>query len=105
MRNKWINLQKSRSRETHPEEGVPDLPDTSGEPLSRLIEDEKRRSAAEMIAKLPERQKIIMVESIFLDRSDDQIAEALGLTAANVRKIRSRARKTLTTEREKENER
>lgn len=48
-----------------------------------------------MIAALPLRQRVIMVESVYLEQSDAEIAQAHAMTVVNVRQIRSRAKKAL----------
>ena len=50
---------------------------------------------AAMIAALPLRQRVIMVESVYLEQSDAEIAQAHAMTVVNVRQIRSRAKKAL----------
>ena len=53
------------------------------------------RLMAAMIAALPLRQRVIMVESVYLEQSDAEIAQAHAMTVVNVRQIRSRAKKAL----------
>ena len=57
-----------------------------------------------MIADLPERYRDIMIEYVYLGRSDEQIAADHHTNAANIRKIRSRAKKMLEDRRKEHNE-
>lgn len=63
--------------------------------LESLIHNEKKARLAAMIASLPLRQRTIMIESVYLELDDAQIAKAHAITEANVRQIRSRAKKAL----------
>ena len=63
--------------------------------LESLIHNEKKARLAAMIASLPLRQRTIMIESVYLELDDAQIAKAHAMTEANVRQIRSRAKKAL----------
>lgn len=63
--------------------------------LERLIHNEKKARLAAMIASLPLRQRTIMIESVYLELDDAQIAKAHAMTEANIRQIRSRAKKAL----------
>ena len=57
--------------------------------MENLMHNEKKARLAAMIAALPLRQRVIMVES------DAEIAQAHAMTVVNVRQIRSRAKKAL----------
>ena len=63
--------------------------------LESLIHNEKKARLAAMIASLPLRQRTIMIESVYLEFDDAQIAKAHAMTEANIRQIRSRAKKAL----------
>ncbi|MGI6766187.1 MAG: RNA polymerase sigma factor [Lentihominibacter sp.] len=102
MRNDWINQQKNRKRESYREEGIPDVADSSEEPLSKLIRNESKSRLAVMISELPGNQRNVMIESVYLGRTDEQIAKDYGLSETNVRQIRSRAKKALIKRREQE---
>ncbi len=94
MRNEWHNLSRKRKRETSlglDEENI------AGEnsPLEQLVEDENKRQLIKMIAALPDKYRDVMVESVYIGRSDEEIGQEYGLTAVNVRQIKSRAKKML----------
>ena len=59
--------------------------------MENLMHNEKKAR----IAALPLRQRVIMVESVYLEQSDAEIAQAHAMTVVNVRQIRSRAKKAL----------
>lgn len=99
MRNEWYSIVKKRSRERCFDE-LADVFMEETDPLERLIQDERKRWLAKAIARLPERYRDIMIEYVYLERSDEQIAADHGTTAVNVRKIRSRAKKMLEKERQ-----
>ena len=63
--------------------------------MENLMHNEKKVRLAAMIAALPLRQRVIMVESVYLEQSDAEIAQAHAMTVVNVRQIRSRAKKAL----------
>ncbi len=63
--------------------------------LESLIHNEKKARLAAMIASLPLRQRTIMIESVYLELDDAQIAKAHAMTEANIRQVRSRAKKAL----------
>ncbi len=63
--------------------------------MENLMHNEKKARLAAMIAALPLRQRVIMVESVYLEQSDAEIAQAHAMTVVNVRQIRSRAKKAL----------
>ena len=94
MRNDWYNNQKRHSTKTANDE-MPDIADPSEGPLDILIKDENRRRLAKMITELPDKYRDIMIEAVYLGRTDEEIAKDHGLTAVNVRQIRSRAKKLI----------
>ena len=63
--------------------------------LQEFIEDEERAKLAAMIARLPIRQREVMIRYVYIEDGDEEIAAALGISRSNVRQIRSRAVKEL----------
>lgn len=53
---------------------------------------------------LPPRERTVLVLRYYLDQTDDSIAEQLGVTAATVRSIATRARQRLRAQRSQEGE-
>ena len=69
---------------------------SSGEDLlAGMIEQEERKILFLAITDLPMQMKEILMESIYFQLSDEEIAKAHGLTRENVRQIRCRAKKKL----------
>ena len=63
--------------------------------LAGMIEQEERKALFLAITALPVQMKEILMESIYFQLSDEEIAKAHGLTKENVRQIRCRAKKKL----------
>lgn len=103
MRNEWYSIVRKRQKERSLD-GLPEISSPSPDPLEKLIQDDNRRMLAIMIADLPERYRDIMIEYVYLGRSDEQIAADHHTNAANIRKIRSRAKKMLEDRRKEHNE-
>lgn len=103
MHNEWYSLVRKRQKEMSLED-LPTLSSSAEDPLEKLIQDSRRRQLAAMIADLPERYRDIIIEYVYLGRSDEQIAKDHGTNAANIRKIRSRAKKMLEDRRNKYDE-
>lgn len=94
MRNEWYNMIKVRGR-TSEKHDASEIADTDGDPLALLIADENRKRLSQYISNLPERYRDIMIEAVYLGRSDIEIAKDHGLKESNVRQIRSRAKKMI----------
>jgi RNA polymerase sigma factor (sigma-70 family) len=69
--------------------------DPSPEPAERLVEDERERAAADLIAALPEDSREVLLLFYREGQSSQQVALLLGLSDAAVRKRLSRARQSL----------
>lgn len=72
--------------------------------LSDYIRNEDRVRLAAMISILPLKYRDVMMDSVYLQMEDAEIAEERGMTDTNVRQIRSRAKKMLIKMREDEDE-
>lgn len=70
--------------------------------LSSYIHSEERAKLAAMISMLPMKYREVMIESVYLQKDNQEIASALGLSPANVRQIKSRAKKLLLEMKENE---
>ncbi len=70
--------------------------------LSSYIHSEERARLAAMISMLPMKYRDVMIESVYLQKDNQEIAAAYGLSPANVRQIKSRAKKLLLEMKEKE---
>ena len=94
IRNDFLNSIRMEKYRAENEPETTDLADCY-DLLESLIHNEKKARLAAMIASLPLRQRTIMIESVYLELGDEQIAKAHAITEANVRQIRSRAKKAL----------
>ena len=96
LRNEFLNLQRRRKKELLDDgETVLNHTPTSDDPLDNLIREEERRMLFQAIRQLPTSMKTVLIESVYFQMKDDEIAALHGLTPENVRKIRSRAKKKL----------
>lgn len=94
IRNDFLNSIRAEKYRADNEPEMMDLADCC-DILESLIHNEKKARLAAMIASLPLRQRTIMIESVYLELDDAQIAKAHAMTEANIRQIRSRAKKAL----------
>ena len=101
MRNDFYNQRKRRQRLADQPVEEYALP-SEEDPLAEFLHNEERRRLARMISELPDRCRDVMVESVYLGRSDGEIAAEYGLSEVNVRQIRSRAKKRLIRRKEEE---
>lgn len=70
------------------------IPET--ESLSKMIEDRDTvECVRNLVNKLPEQQRMVMIFKHWDDYSDEEIEEITGLSAINIRVTLSRARKTI----------
>ena len=94
IRNDFLNSIRMEKYRADNEPETTDLADCY-DLLESLIHNEKKARLAAMIVSLPLRQRTIMIESVYLELDDAQIAKAHAMTEANIRQIRSRAKKAL----------
>lgn len=93
MQNEYFNLYKRRKKLAGGE--IPELPEDRPDILDDIIENEEKRQLMAQIMGLETRQKSVMMSSIYFGLEDAEIAESLGITKENVRKLRSRAREKI----------
>ncbi len=96
LRNEFLNQQRKRNKEILDEEAmlsrhIPSREDV----LTGLIEKEERRQLFFEIQNLPLMMKEILMETVYFQMNDEEIARLHGITRENVRKIRSRAKQRL----------
>ena len=73
--------------------------------LSDYIQNEERARLAAMISMLPMKYRQVMIDSVYLQLENREIAAAYSISEENVRQIKSRARKMLIKMKEEEDER
>ena len=93
LKNEFLQQQRKRKRETLNNET--DILKTQQDVLEGLIEQEERKQLFKEIQNLPSNMKEILIESVYFQMSDSDIAKIHNITNENVRKIRSRAKQKL----------
>ena len=93
LKNEFLQQQRKRKRETLNNEK--DILKTQQDILEGLIEQEERKQLFKEIQNLPLNMKEILIESVYFQMSDNDIAKLHNMTNENVRKIRSRAKQKL----------
>lgn len=97
LRHQYLNLLRKRKREMLDNGEVLLAKEPAGERdvLENLIVQEERRRLFYAIQELPIQMKEVLMESVYFHMKDNEIAKMHGLSAENVRKIRSRAKQRL----------
>ena len=93
LKNEFLQQQRKRKREILNNES--DILKTQQDVLEGLIEQEERKQLFKEIQNLPSNMKEILIESVYFQMSDNDIAKLHNMTNENVRKIRSRAKQKL----------
>ena len=78
-------LEKGRQPAQEPEK----------EPLARLTQQEKKTLVWNAVDSLPKNQRVAVILNHYMDLSYDEIAETMGLSAASVRSLLFRGKKSL----------
>ena len=97
LKNEFLNLLRKRKREVHESslfslENVVSYEDNL---LDNIIQNEERKQLYFAIQKLPITMREILIESVYLNMRDEEIALLHRTSQENVRQIRSRAKKKL----------
>ena len=97
LKNEYLNLLRKRKREVHESslfslENVVSYEDNL---LDNIIQNEERKQLYFAIQKLPITMSEILIESVYLNMRDEEIALLHRTSQENVRQIRSRAKKKL----------
>ena len=97
LRNEFYNLMRKRKREVYEDTTSYLMDKVSDESniLDSLIQNEERKQLYLAIRKLPVSMREILMESIYFQLKDDEIASLHQMSQENVRQIRSRAKKKL----------
>ena len=93
LKNEFLQQQRKRKREILNNES--DILKTQQDVLEGLIEQEERKQLFKEIQNLPSNMKEVLIESVYFQMSDNDIAKLHNMTNENVRKIRSRAKQKL----------
>lgn len=97
LRNEYFNLMRKRKKEVYENETLSFEKEFSCELdlLDNIIRNEERKQLYLAIRKLPVSMREILIESIYLNMKDEEIALLHQTSRENVRQIRSRAKKKL----------
>ena len=97
LRNEFYNLMRKRKREVYEDTTsyLMDKVSDESDVLDTLIQNEERKQLYLAIRKLPVSMREILMESIYFQLKDDEIASLHQMSQENVRQIRSRAKKKL----------
>ncbi len=97
LRNEFFNLMRKRKREVYENETISLENEASSQSdvLDGIIKNEERKQLYLAIQKLPITMKEILIESVYLNMKDEEIALLHRTSQENVRQIRSRAKKKL----------
>ena len=97
LRNEFYNLMRKRKREVYEDTTcyLMDKISDESDVLDTLIQNEERKQLYLAIRKLPVSMREILMESIYFQLKDDEIASLHRMSQENVRQIRSRAKKKL----------
>lgn len=93
LRNEFLQMQRKRKKEIL--EGEEITLASKQDVLADLIEQEERKQLFREIQNLPQSMKDILIESVYFQMTDSDIAKLHNMTNENVRKIRSRAKQKL----------
>lgn len=97
LRNEFYNLMRKRKWEVYENESL-SLENKAfyeSDVLDNIIQNEERKQLYLAIRKLPIAMQEILIESVYLNMQDEEIALLHHTSQENVRQIRSRAKKKL----------
>ena len=97
LRNEFYNLMRKRKREAYENEtfSLENKASYESDLLDNIIQNEERKQLYLAIRKLPITMQEILIESVYLNMKDEEIALLHRTSQENVRQIRSRAKKKL----------
>ena len=101
LKNEFLQLQRKRKREVLNAEmnvetnKMENICIAKQDILTDFINQEERKQLFKEIQNLPLNMKEILIESVYFQMSDNEIAKLHNITNENVRKIRSRAKQKL----------
>ncbi|MBR5566154.1 MAG: RNA polymerase sigma factor [Roseburia sp.] len=97
LRNEFLNLMRKRKREVYenPSLSLDNKASYEFDLLDNIIQNEERMQLYLAIRKLPITMQEILIESVYLNMRDEEIALLHRTSQENVRQIRSRAKKKI----------
>ena len=93
LKNEFLQMQRKRKKEILKDADTRLA--SQQNILTDLIEQEERKQLFKEIQNLPLNMKEILIESVYFQMSDKDIAKLHNITNENVRKLRSRAKQKL----------
>ena len=97
LRNEYFNLLRRRKREVQEDSylTIENRASYESDVLDNIIQNEERKQLYFAIQKLPVTMREVLIESVYLNMKDEEIALLHRTSQENVRQIRSRAKKKL----------
>ena len=98
LKHEFLNVCRNRKREVLNGDAVYDEKNILTNPdiiISGILKKEEKLRLFNSIQKLSGMQKDILIESIYFELTDEEMASTHGITQVYVRKLRSRAKKKL----------
>ena len=95
LKNEFINHIRHSSRYVDDPDLIFERLSGPDNPLDILIKEESMREVAHGITLLPKNYRVVLMYSIYMQLKDEEIADIMNTSPANIRKIRSRARQRL----------
>lgn len=97
LRNEFLNLMRKRKREVYenPSLSLDNKASYEFDLLDNIIQNEERKQLYLAIRKLPITMQEILIESVYYNMRDEEIALLHRTSQENVRQIRSRAKKKI----------
>lgn len=97
LRNEFFNLMRKRKREVYGDSSVflDNKASYDFDLLDNIIQNEERKQLYLAIRKLPITMQEVLIESVYLNMKDEEIALLHQTSQENVRQIRSRAKKKI----------
>ena len=95
LKNEFINHIRHSSRYVDDPDIIFERLSAPDNPLDILIKEESMREVAHGITLLPNNYRLVLMYSIYMQLKDEEIADIMNTSSANIRKIRSRARQRL----------
>ena len=95
LKNEFINHIRHSSRYVDDPDIIFERLSAPDNPLDILIKEESMREVAHAITLLPKNYRVVLMYTIYMQLKDEEIADIMNTSPANIRKIRSRARQRL----------
>ena len=95
LHNEFLDIKRRQRRETNLDDDMIQTAAAEDDVWQDYLENEKRHWLYKQISNLPGLEREVMLLTIQTDYNDNEISEILGVTVANVRVLRHRAKKRL----------